>query len=79
MFIILDDSSNILNTEPLKPPKIQLGFGSKNPFKYDSSDEEHNSKEEYTNKKEHTNNVIVDTNKFFFDSNDVRFSGTHFI
>ena len=69
-----NDNSNILNMEPLKPPKTQVGFDSKNPFKYDSSDEERDRKEEYTNKKEHTNNLIVDTNKFFFDSNDVRFS-----
>ena len=63
----------------MESPKIQLNFDSKKSFKYDSSEDEHDSKQEYTNNENSAANVIVDTNMFFFDSNDIRFKGTYFI
>ncbi|KAF3422487.1 hypothetical protein E2986_00500 [Frieseomelitta varia] len=67
---ITDNNSNVSNVET---PKIQLNFDSKKSFKYDSSEDEHDSKQEYTNNEKSTPDIIVNTNKFFFDSNDIRF------
>ncbi|KAK9301597.1 hypothetical protein QLX08_006042 [Tetragonisca angustula] len=67
---ITDNNSNVSNVET---PKIQLNFDSKKSFKYDSSEDEDDSKQEYTNNEKSTPDIIVDTNKFFFDSNDIRF------
>ncbi|KAK1135521.1 hypothetical protein K0M31_000108 [Melipona bicolor] len=67
---ITDNNGNVSNVET---PKFQLNFDSKKSFKYDSSEDEHDSKQEYTNNEKSTPDIIIDTNKFFFDSNDIRF------
>ncbi|XP_017755109.1 PREDICTED: probable RNA-binding protein CG14230, partial [Eufriesea mexicana] len=69
-----NDNNDISTTELLKPSKIQLGIDSKNPFKYDSSDDEYDNNYEYTNNEQHTNEVVGHINKFFFDTNDIRFN-----
>lgn len=63
----------------LKPQKIHFDFNSKKPFKYDSSDNEDNNKQEYINNKQYIHHEIKDTNKFFFDINDICFNGLYFI
>nr|XP_034192431.1 probable RNA-binding protein CG14230 [Osmia lignaria] len=69
-----DNDYNATPIEPSQPPKFQLDFKSKNPFKYDSTDDEHDNKELYGNNEQHINEEFQDTNKFFFDANDTRFS-----
>ena len=76
LFLVTDNNSNVSNVET---PKIQLNFDSKKSFKYDSSEDEDDSKQEYTNNEKSTPDIIVDTNKFFFDSNDIRFKGMYFV
>ncbi|CAL7940887.1 unnamed protein product [Xylocopa violacea] len=68
------EDSNVSYVAPLKPPKINFDFKSTNPFKYDSSDDEHDGKQEYTNNEQFTNDVRENTNKLFFYDNDIRFN-----
>lgn len=63
----------------LKSQKIHFDFNSKKLFKYDSSDNEDNNKQEYINNEQYIYHEIKDTNKFFFDINDIRFNGLYFI
>lgn len=71
----VDKEEDKQNTEALKPAKFQFDFNSKNPFKYDSSDDERDDKKEVLiNEEPTTNDVIEDTGKLFFDINDVRFN-----
>ncbi|XP_043522715.1 nucleolar protein 8-like isoform X2 [Frieseomelitta varia] len=70
---ITNENNNNSNVSNVETPKIQLNFDSKKSFKYDSSEDEHDSKQEYTNNEKSTPDIIVNTNKFFFDSNDIRF------
>ncbi|KOC62898.1 putative RNA-binding protein [Habropoda laboriosa] len=74
-----NDNYNRSYTQPLEPPKFQFSLNSKNPFKYDSSDDECNNKYEYVDKEQYINDEMQDTNKFFFYNNDVRFNGTYFV
>ncbi|CAK9796428.1 Probable RNA-binding protein CG14230 [Anthophora quadrimaculata] len=69
-----DNNDNRPDTQLQQPPKFHFSFNSKNPFKYDSSDDEHDKKEVYVNKEQRIDDVMQDTNKFFFSSNDVRFN-----
>lgn len=69
-----ENDENVQSTEAPKQPKFQFDFKSRNPFKYDSSDDERDAKQEYTITDERTNDIMEQTNKFFFDSNDVRFN-----
>lgn len=66
------------NATAIEPPKHKFNFDTKNPFKYDSSDDEVDRKEEQkTDNKEYLQNerdVFVDTNNFFFDVKDARFN-----
>ncbi|XP_076757107.1 putative RNA-binding protein CG14230 [Xylocopa sonorina] len=66
--------NNVSNVTPLKPPKINFDLKSTNPFKYDSSDDEHDGKQKYTNSEHFTNDLREDTNKLFFYVNDIRFN-----
>lgn len=78
LFTLAEDNDyNATPIEPSHPPKFQLDFKSKNPFKYDSTDDEQDDKELYGNNEQHINEEFQDTNKFFFDANDTRFSGKY--
>ncbi|XP_003705294.2 uncharacterized protein LOC100874668 [Megachile rotundata] len=70
-----DDDYNAPTLETSKPPKFQFEPLSKNPFKYDSSDDEHEDQEAYENNEQNIkDDVVQDTHKFFFDVNDTRFN-----
>ncbi|XP_076242572.1 uncharacterized protein LOC143184325 isoform X2 [Calliopsis andreniformis] len=78
--VLENEEYNATVIQPVKP-KFQFNFDAKNPFKYDSSDDETDMKEELkTDNKECTQNEqdindrIVDTNNFFFDVKDARFN-----
>lgn len=75
-----DDDNNAAIIEPSQPPKFQFEFSSKNPFKYDSSDDENEDTEVFENNEQNIkDDVIQDTHKFFFDDNDTRFNeAVHF-
>nr|XP_033337528.1 probable RNA-binding protein CG14230 [Megalopta genalis] len=57
-----------------KSKKFQFNFDTKNPFKYDSSDDENDNKEIELKKEVPQPHVSKATNKFFFDDNDIRFN-----
>ncbi|XP_017879052.2 probable RNA-binding protein CG14230 [Ceratina calcarata] len=69
-----EDNENAQIIEAPKRPNFQFDFKSKNPFKYDSSDDERDAKQEYTVSEERTDDIIEQTNNFFFEPNDVRFN-----
>lgn len=71
--VISEDNENVQVIEPMKP-KFQFDFKSKNPFKYDSSDDEQDAKQEYTLNQKCTNETMEQTNKFFFSTHDIRFN-----
>ncbi|XP_076652816.1 uncharacterized protein LOC143359051 [Halictus rubicundus] len=57
-----------------KNKKFQFNFDTKNPFKYDSSDDENDNKQIELKKEESLPYVPKKTNKFFFEENDTRFN-----
>lgn len=63
-----------INLDSPKNKKLQFNFNAKNPFKYDSSDNENEDKE-IDLKTEQSLGVPKKTNKFFFDTDDPRFNG----
>ncbi|XP_076302531.1 uncharacterized protein LOC143220838 [Lasioglossum baleicum] len=63
-----------VTTVDSKNKKFQFNFNAKNPFKYDSSDDENSNKEIESKKVESLPDVPKRTNKFFFEDNDVRFN-----
>lgn len=80
---ILNENNATENVEQDKPKKFQFNFDTKNPFKYDSSDNEDQNENEVEDKgKEQTTenesqnkkNIFGTTDRFFFDSNDARFN-----
>lgn len=80
--MISDDGKRNLNKEAEENKgSFQFNLGAKNPFKYDSSDDEDGNDE--PNKKSHTTDIqakgIIFTrqkdDRFFFRHNDPRFEG----
>lgn len=69
-----DHEYNALTIDSSNQPKSHFSFDTKNPFKYDSSDDENDSKEIEPEKKHRTTDIPKETNKFFFDINDTRFN-----
>ncbi|XP_015428680.1 PREDICTED: probable RNA-binding protein CG14230 [Dufourea novaeangliae] len=65
---------SVTNIDPSKSKKFQFNFDTKNPFKYDSSDDENDNKEISTKKEQPRDYVSKETNNFFFDNNDARFN-----
>ncbi|XP_061937500.1 nucleolar protein 8-like [Apis cerana] len=69
-----NNDNDYVSNMSLKSQKIHFDFNSKKLFKYDSSDNEDNNKQEYINNEQYIHHEIKNTNKFFFDINDIRFN-----
>ncbi|XP_053975486.1 probable RNA-binding protein CG14230 isoform X1 [Hylaeus volcanicus] len=69
-----DHEYNAPTIDSSNQPKFHFSFDRKNPFKYDSSDDENDNKEKEPEKKHHINHISTEINKFFFDINDTRFN-----
>lgn len=77
-YILLGDHEyNASTIDSSKHTKFHFNLETKNPFKYDSSDNENDNEEIEPKNEQHTNHLVKVTNRFFFDINDIRFNGTY--
>ncbi|XP_043262025.1 probable RNA-binding protein CG14230 isoform X2 [Colletes gigas] len=65
---------NMSTIDSRKEKKFQFSFDRKNPFKYDSSDDEKENKEAEKKIECTADQMLKETNNFFFDINDTRFN-----
>ncbi|XP_076623440.1 putative RNA-binding protein CG14230 isoform X2 [Colletes latitarsis] len=69
-----DPEYNMSTIDSTKHKRFQFSFDTKNPFKYDSSDDEKDNKEVEQKNESTPDHMFKETNNFFFDINDARFN-----